>query len=146
MGAAALGDPRLFARSYWLEHSPLRGHPLQTERGPGFLIGNWPKAPSQIRETQPFFGIAIKPPISAAVPAPESHPVFRYVVPRAGLSYVFAESGCRIRDRIKGRGIGGRIRTFSDFKFCHRDTWKNRQAQGTPGNKVPADLVGIHVS
>jgi hypothetical protein len=46
-----------------------------------------------VRETQAFSGIAMKPPISAAVTGPINSSVFRHAVLRTRLPYVLAECG-----------------------------------------------------
>ena len=47
---------------------------------------------------------------------PVNSSVFRYAVLCAGFSYVLAESGLGLRERIKRPEIGGRIRTISDSR------------------------------
>jgi hypothetical protein len=75
------------------------------------------------RETQAISRIAINRPISAAPVGTGSSSVFRHAVSRARFSYVLAESGLRLRERIKHPEIGGRIRTFSDSVVAHSFVW-----------------------
>jgi hypothetical protein len=78
----------------------------------------------RIPNSQPFFGNAIKSPISAALAGTGNSCVFRHAVLRTGLPDVLAELGLRLRQRTKQADIRGRIRTFfgSDCR-CELGAW-----------------------
>jgi hypothetical protein len=61
--------------------------------------------------------LVLEPRISAAVTGTGKSSVFRHAVPRAGFSYVLAESGLGLPDGIQRREIGGRILTFFGIRF-----------------------------
>jgi hypothetical protein len=66
--------------------------------------------------TQSFSGSDIKRPISAAVPAPETHPFFGTRSPTPDSYTFWRKCGLELRERLDRLEIGSRIRTFFEKK------------------------------
>jgi hypothetical protein len=60
----------------------------------------------RLLQSQPFSGVDIKPPISAALTGTGNSSVFRDAVLHTGYSYLSAECGLGLRERIKRPEIG----------------------------------------